>query len=147
MDHSDKSEAKAAAAHDEKTLNSIMFDDLPKQLDQAGYFLLQESPLEGAVRTCNLRYDLAHPQRFLDPVQYGLRQLTLTTSYEAFLSDNPNINEEEETGPDEEGEGGAAPVASSSVLFGPSQPSPSLRVPTPRSTFTARNPAGAMTLS
>jgi len=33
MDHSDKSEAKAAAAHNKRTSNLIMFDDLLKQLD------------------------------------------------------------------------------------------------------------------
>jgi len=33
MDHSDKSEAKAAAAYNERTSNLIIFDDLLKQLD------------------------------------------------------------------------------------------------------------------
>jgi len=75
--------------------------------------LLQKSPLEGAVWTCNLQYNLAHLQQFLDSIQYRLWRLTLTTSYKAILSDNSDINKEleEKTNMDKEGEGGTAPVA------------------------------------
>ncbi|KAF9564269.1 hypothetical protein CPC08DRAFT_760305 [Agrocybe pediades] len=145
MDKDDEAKAVKLRQKEEPS-NGIMFDDLPRSHDWKD-FEVEEINIgaEGAVRKRGPCYDLSRPSPFLDPSVYGVRQLPLTTTYEAFLLENPWV--EEDTSKSEKEKKAVAAQAGPSLDAGSGGSQPSVRPPTPSSTFTSNNLSGTVTLS